>query len=97
MEIQGKIKEILPKIEGKSERGDFCIQPILVEVEESFTRADGSQNSFVNEIIIELSGDNAKNFNLPVDTTIKLSLRFYVREYQGKKYQKISSRYIYVV
>ena len=97
MEIQGKIKEILPKIEGKSERGDYCIQPLLVEVVESYTKADGSQTAVTNEIIVEVGGENAKSFNLAVGTMIKLSLRFYVREYQGKKFQKITSRYIYVV
>ncbi len=97
MEIQGKIKEVLPKVEGNNERGDYCIQPLVVEVIESFTKADGSLFSTQNYILVELSGDNAKSFNLPVETTIKLSLRFYVREYNGKKFQKISSRYIYVV
>ena len=97
MEIQGKIKEIFPKIEGTTERGSYCIQPLLIEVTESYTRPDGSVNTFVNEIIVELGGENAQGFNLAVDTMVKLSLRFYVREYQGKKFQKITSRYIYVV
>ena len=97
MEIQGKIKEIFPKVEGNSEKGDYCIQPLTVEVTESFTRADGTLVTMANEIIVDLSGENAKNFNLVVGTMIKLSLRFYVREYNGKKFQKISSRYIYVV
>ena len=97
MEIQGKIKEVLPKVEGSSEKGNYCIQPLLVEVTESFTKADGSQMAVFNEIIIELSGENAKSFNLAVGTMVKLGIRFYVREYNGKKFQKISSPYIYVV
>ena len=97
MEIQGKIKEIFPKIEGNSEKGDYHIQPLLIEVIESYTKADGVLVSITNEIIVELGGENAKKFNLAVGAMVKLSLRFYVREYNGKKFQKISSRYIYVV
>lgn len=97
MDIQGKISAVFPQIQGTTEKGEYHIQPIQLDVEESFIRTDGSTAVVPHQILIDLTGDNAKNFNLPVGTTVKMNITFRVREYQGKKFQKISARYIYVV
>lgn len=95
MEILGTIKDVLPLIEGNNERGDYHIQPIIINVQETITKADGSIMTYDNDIIVEIVGESAKGFNLPVGTRVRVNLRFSVRDYNGRKFQKITSRIIY--
>lgn len=97
MEILATIKNVLPVVSGSNERGEYRIQPLEVEIHESYLKADGSNSLIIHALMVDLVGENAKSFNLPVGTQVKMNLRFTLREYQGKKYQRISSSYIYCV
>lgn len=97
MEVVGTIKKIFPKVEGSTEKGDYCIQPIELEVIESFIRADGTQTSNTNNILVDITGGRAQNFNLQEGQRVRVNLRFNVREYNGRAFQKISTIFIYTV
>ena len=97
MEILATIKNVLPVVSGSNERGEYRIQPLEIEMQESFLKTDGTTSVILHSLMVDLLGDNAKQFNLPVGTRVKMNLRFMLREYQGKKYQRISSSYIYCV
>lgn len=97
MEVVGTIKKIFPKVEGSTEKGEYCIQPIELEVTESFVRADGTQSSSVNIILVDITGGKAQNFSLQEGQRVRVNLRFNVREYNGRVFQKISTVFIYAV
>ncbi len=97
MEILATIKNVLPVVSGSNDRGEYTIQPLEIEIQESYMKADGSNSIISHALLVDLVGENAKGFNLPVGTRVKMNLRFMLREYQGKKYQRISSSYIYCV
>lgn len=97
MEVIANITNVHPLISGSNDRGEYRIQPLEIEVQESYLKADGSTSIIQHALLVDLIGDSARNFNLPVGTKVKMNLRFQLREYQGKKFQRISSNYIYCV
>lgn len=97
MEVVGTIKKIFPKVEGSTEKGEFCIQPIELEVTESYVRADGTQSSSTNSILVDITGSKAQSFSLQQGQRVRVNLRFQVREYNGRAFQKISTIFIYAI
>lgn len=94
MELIGTIKEILPERAFKNEKGEYLIRPIILEISEDGTRLDGRAFCLRHTLAVELWGDMAKGFNLPLGQRVRMGVRFAARVHDGRAYQSISSNYI---
>ncbi len=97
MEILGIIRQVLEVKSGSSPKGDYYVQPIVVELEESFNRVDGSQGVTRHSLLVDITGRQARNFSLGVGTKVRMNVFFHCKEWNGKWFQGVSCGMIYVV
>jgi len=97
MEILATVKKVLDKVEGTSSKGTYCIQPLLVAFEENATRVDGSCTTKMHTMVVNLSGECARNAKLEAGQVIRFQPYFDCREYGGRYYQKVNTRYVTTV
>lgn len=94
MEILATITKVFDKVEGTSSKGSYCIQPLLVEFEESTSRVDGSSITNRHSMIVNFTGLAAKNANFAEGQVIRFQPLFHCHEYQGRHYQKVQTKFI---
>lgn len=96
MKIDCKIKSILEARSGlkKDNTTYWYSQKIEVEWQEAKTRNDGTIYAVDQSLIVQLFGDMAKNFTLTVGQSITLDIHFECHEYQGKKFNDVSSSFL---
>lgn len=94
MKIDCKIKSILEPRSGVKEEKQWYLQPIVVEWQESKTRNDGTIYAVDQSLMIELTGEKAKNFTLPVGTNVTVDVRFETHEYLGRTYNGVRCGFI---
>lgn len=96
MKIDCKIKSIGELRSGVNAQtgNNWHFLPVEIEWQEVRNRNDGTTYVIQNTLVTQVTGEHAKNFNLPVGQTVTIDVRFTVEEYQGRQYNSIRSSFI---
>lgn len=96
MKIDCRIKSIGEHRSGvNAKTGNmWYAQSIEIEWQESRTRNDGTIYAIENSLMVDIVGDYAKNFNLPVGQAVCIDIRFETTEWNGRRLNNIRSSFI---
>lgn len=72
----------------------WYVRPIEVEWQEQRTKGDGSIYAIENSLKVEIWGDHASNFTIPIGSNVTLDIKFAIHEFNGKTFNNIRSTFI---
>ena len=72
----------------------WYVRPIEVEWQENRTKGDGSFYAIDNALKVDIWGEQAAKFTLPVGANVTLDVRFNLHEFNGNTYNSVRSTFI---
>jgi len=94
MKINATIKQVLPAVSGTSEKGEYKFVPIVIAWEEQFVRRDSTIYNLEHSLVVNIMGQYANNFSLPVGARVNIDIRFNTREIGSKVFNSVTSNFI---
>ena len=99
MEVEATIKRVLTKRTFTTDKGQFTVQPLVLEAVETRQANNGSTYELEHTFFAEMTGQKAEEFNLGVGTNVVVGLLFTAREGKSendKYFQTIRITYLRV-
>lgn len=96
MKIDCKIKSIGELRSGvNAKTGEtWHFLPLEIEWQEPRQRNDGTVFGVNCSLVVDVTGEQAKNFSLPIGQSVTIDVRCSVTDWQGKKFNSIRSSFI---
>ena len=96
MKIDCKIKSIGELRSGVNAKtgNTWHMLPVEIEWQEARTHNDGTIFAIDNTLVVDIAGDQAKNFTLSVGQAITIDVHFSVTDWNGKKLNNMRSSFI---
>jgi hypothetical protein len=88
------IDKVFDKRTVTSKNGSFEVQPLLLSETEKKVTASGAEYENKQSYYVELCGNSATSFALPVGTKVRANLLFSAKESNGRVFQSIKTFYI---
>ena len=88
------IDKVFEKRTVTSKNGTFVVQPVLLSETEKKVTASGAEYENKQSYIVDLCGNSASSFALPVGTKVRANLIFSTKEINGRVYQSVKTFYI---
>ena len=96
MELRAQILEVYDRKSGCSDYGQWYIQPIRIAFEENIPTKNNGQFCKKHEMLVDITGDLAKDFSLQAGTICTFYISFDVKVYGGKPYMHVHCKYFFI-